>query len=352
MKLKERIPNESTLVEIVERDIVAVTGEVRSEVGSLEVDYIKYRRHQRIGFIIIIAAFLVPNIVSSIGLFSNLDEISFVIGIVSLIICIAFGFKLTITGNKVIDLFNSGVNDVLYNKIFFLLGISGRLLKPEMRIEPTAKNLFLAMPNISTGKTIELLNQSELITSTFNRVQIDNSYDIAIGNSNLYVSELDVKFESRSSKNNTVVPLFKGYFVSFTLDKTLDGKTFVSTEGDELSFGHRSLFTDMGAKGVRETKLEWNQFEDKLHVATDNEVEARYILSTDFMSDLYEWWEGQKGHIRISFIGNHMFLLFPNEKIRFDATIDKIGEKEVKEYLLTIAKPLLHVVHLAETIQL
>ena len=170
--------------------------------------------------------------------------------------------------------------------------------------------------------------------------------------SNLFISELSVKLETGSGKNRSIKKIFTGYFVSFDLDRTLEGKTFVSAEGDETGFGHRSFFTDIGKKGVQETKLEWNQFEDKLHVATDNETEARYVFTTDFMSDLYLWWEGRKSHIRISFIGNHMYMLFPDERVRFDSTIPRINEKEVKEYLLTIARPLLHVVHLAENVQL
>ena len=85
---------------------------------------------------------------------------------------------------------------------------------------------------------------------------------------------------------------------------------------------------------------------------TTDKVEARYILTPNFMSDLYDWWKGQKGNIRISFIKDRMYLLFPDSQVRLNDTVSNIDETEVKQYMLTIARPLLHILHLIEDVRM
>jgi hypothetical protein len=87
-------------------------------------------------------------------------------------------------------------------------------------------------------------------------------------------------------------------------------------------------------------------------VATDNGREAREVLTTEFMTDLYDWWKShEKLNIRIAFVGNLMYMLFPDSQIRFEKTVSKVEPNELKEYILTIARPLLHVLHLVEDVR-
>ena len=62
MKLKERIPDEAALTKRIEQEIVSITNEVRAEVGVLEADYRKYKRHQKIGIGLVISAFFLPGL--------------------------------------------------------------------------------------------------------------------------------------------------------------------------------------------------------------------------------------------------------------------------------------------------
>jgi hypothetical protein len=361
MKLKERIPDDAALNTLIEGKSAQMTQDVRVKVGSLEADYIKYRRQQRIGFAIITAAFLVPNIVTQFGLFSGAGTTSFIIGTISFLACVGFVIKFMFSGAKVIKLFHSGVDRVLFFKAFELLGVKGELLEYAETVPkpgtlqakyPAFAGLVGNQLSPEAESTFSSLRDSELITEPFNRKRVDNRFEVYLGSVKLAGSEIDIKHETGSGKNRSVKHIFSGYFISCELSRTLEGKTFVSTEGDESGFGHKSFFSGLNKGGVNETILEWNQFENLLHVATNSEVEARYILTTNFMSDLYTWWQGKKGNIRIAFIGNHMYMLFPDTKIRFDRTIAKINEKEVKEYVTSISLPLLHVLHLAEDVGL
>ena len=69
------------------------------------------------------------------------------------------------------------------------------------------------------------------------------------------------------------------------------------------------------------------------------------------MHDLYSWWNAQGTNIRISFVGDQLFMLFPDEQIRFEETISEIEESKLQEYLLTVAEPLLNVLYLIEDVR-
>jgi hypothetical protein len=196
-----------------------------------------------------------------------------------------------------------------------------------------------------------LIAHSELITEPFDRLSVDTTLTIQHGNSTLLVAEIEVK-NTTDSKARRVKEIFKGYFVSYDLQRTLVAKTFVTTEGDTTGFANQTLLSDVLRSDVTETTLEWNEFEQLLRVTTTNELEARYVLSTDVMLDLYEWWKDKKGSIRLSFIENRLYMLFPDDKIQFYDTVPKIEQKALTDYLYSIAKPLMYVVHLIEDMKL
>ncbi len=167
----------------------------------------------------------------------------------------------------------------------------------------------------------------------------------------MFLAELNLKHVTGSGKDRRVKKIFHGYFVSFPIGKVLQGKTFVSTEGDTRGFGHTSFWSGFTAGEVKKTSLEWNEFEDLLHVATSNPTEARYILTPNFMIDLHDWWKEKKQNIRFSFLENRVYILFPDTKIQLGKTLETLGEHEVGEYLQSIAVPLLHVLHVIEDVE-
>jgi hypothetical protein len=87
-------------------------------------------------------------------------------------------------------------------------------------------------------------------------------------------------------------------------------------------------------------------------VITTDKVEARYILTPNFMSDLFDWWKDRKGNVRVSFIKDKMYLLFPDNQVRLNDTVANLDENEVQQYMLTVARPMLHVLHLIEDVRM
>lgn len=192
---------------------------------------------------------------------------------------------------------------------------------------------------------------SELITEAYNRLTIDDVWQVDLQGTPLEFAEVSVKNVTGSGKSRRVKEIFHGYFVAHTLPTTLKGKTFVSTDGDRSGFGHQSFWSRRQPKAVEQTTLEWNEFENLLHVATNDPTEARYILTPDVMQDVYDWWVERPENIRISFIADKMYLLFPDKDMRLHTSVAKLTEAELAEYLLLLARPWLHILHITEDIR-
>lgn len=375
MELKSRIPDEATLESVLLADLSATTQSIKDKVGTLEGEYISYRRKQRLVALSLFMILIIPNIfffVFGSLLSTSVSTWSGIIGTIIFLISISFfayfGFIAFTKGAAVVKAFHGKIDEILFQKIFSLLGVTGSL------IEHTTSISERTFPDTKIGKLralfhkyrqlteaspeskamLDVLRTSELITEPFNTTKVDNLFRIKAseGNGELLAGEFDIRNITGSGKNRHEKFIFKGYFISYELPHTLDGKTFISTEGDESGFGHKDFWSSASASLPSETVLEWGEFENLLHVMTTDKVEARYILTPNFMSDLYDWWKDQKGNIRISFIQDRMYVLFPDNQVRLNDSVANIDETEVKEYMLTIARPLLRVLHLIEDVRM
>jgi hypothetical protein len=107
----------------------------------------------------------------------------------------------------------------------------------------------------------------------------------------------------------------------------------------------------LGLGDIKETELEWNEFERDLHVATNNEAEARYVLTPDFMVDLHDWWSEEKENIRIVFRENKMLMLLPDRGVHINRSTASDKSEDLKDYALTMIKPLWRTLTLVEDIR-
>lgn len=377
MSIKDTIKDEAGLETAIDYKIAAITAATKREVGKLENDYAKFRRYQRIGFLLIAAAFLLPNSAVFVleVLFVNLTNfwstiISIVVFVVSLMLCSYFGFKFIMSGSEVIRQFHAKVDTILFGAIFNLFGVKGELIEHTVVVDKkpvdgtggkiaeltdVLRAHFRSLrESPESEQVLASLTTSELITEPFNTTHIDNVFAVDVAEKRLMVSELHLEHITGSGRSRNVKQVFKGYFVALPLKKALSGKTFISTEGDTHGFAHLTYWATLLETDtkVKETKFEWNDFEELIHVATDNNREAREILTPEFMADLYDWWKNHgKLNIRIAFVGNLMYMLFPDGQIRFEKTVSSVEPQELKEYMLTIARPLLHVLHLVEDVR-
>lgn len=201
-------------------------------------------------------------------------------------------------------------------------------------------------------ETKTLFQESGLMVEAIDSLKVDDLY-ACLTPYPISFRELYATRQERNGKTSTTVIVFQGLFVILTLPKTLQAKTFISTEGDSSGFAHASFWNKIiGKSDIEETKLEWNDFEKDLHVASSDGAEARYILTTDFMERLYTWWKEGKENIRIKFSGNQMELLLPDRKVKTSFSTASADPEKLEEYFFTMAKPLWRTLTLAEQIKL
>ncbi len=364
MDVKNTIPFIATLDERIETNWGTFTSEVKQKLGHLEADYKKQRRLRAVGVSVLAGTFAVFQIGEYL---SRLIPEAYASTVMVVFFIALFGsgiyggIMLYRSKSSSIQNFNQALNTLIFPKVFSLLGVSGSHIThtplPQQPNSPKSFQLFTdAMPavmntqSVEAKQVIELLTHSELITQKKDRLIIDDMFTLTIAGKQLFVSELIVS-RNTGGKNKKNKTLFQGYFVSLDLTKTFNGKTFVSTEGDTKGFGHKTFWNTLtNSTEVKESIFESNDFEKLLHVATSDETEARYILAPDLMAELYDWWRLKNLNIRISFIANRMYLLFPDEGVRLYRTIAEINEFELKKHVRSIAHPLLHTLHIAESV--
>lgn len=200
---------------------------------------------------------------------------------------------------------------------------------------------------------VDELERSKLMTVRHITVNADDVYEV-YGEREMVVHELSVHGRESlgdGNRHEKDVEVFRGVLVVAQLERTHEAETYISTEGDSFGFAHRGFWDSVLERGVvTETRLEWNDFERDLHVASSDHRAAREILTPDFMLDLHAWWQEHKSNMRISFIGDKMYLLLPDESIRIATSTISTKERAIKRYAWSIIRPLWRSLLLVEDI--
>ncbi len=355
-ELKERIPDEVSLkVHIASRSAEVLTA-VRAAAGNDEAAYLRSVRQQRWGYLYLCIGFVALFIYNPLVLFIPLFDstpfwVAWPVAFLLAALALYGGYRLLMWFGvqRFIQLrFHAAVNRAVFREAFALLGLPGTW-NENVILQMTSA--YDRQPGPGNAVVLGRLEASELITEDHNTNLVDDEFSVLVGDREVQIAELDIKHVTGSGKNRHTKHIFHGYLVGMPLRRPLVGKTFVSTDGDTSGVGHQTFWNEVLGGEAKETQLEWNEFENLLHVATTDGAEARYILSTDFMHDLYEWWKEKPGNIRLSFIGQSFYILFPDDQVRLHDSVPRLNEQSLTDYLYTITKPLMHVVHLIEDVK-
>ena len=209
------------------------------------------------------------------------------------------------------------------------------------------------VPVVTHDMVKTLVQLSGLYTDHVTTYKTDDVLKLFVGDRPLMLAELQLSVTHQRDKHQETKQLFSGVFVHYLLSRPLTGQTYVSTEGDKHGFAHRTFWNTLtGITGVEETQLESNAFERDLHVASSDPIEARYILTPNFMEHLHEWWQEHRQSVRIAFKGQEFFMLLPDAHIKLNATPHALTDAVVIEYLYTLARPVWRTLRLLEDMRL
>jgi len=150
-------------------------------------------------------------------------------------------------------------------------------------------------------------NTSKIFHIKPNRYKGDDLVWGKIGQTAIRFSELDAKYESGSGKNRTVVQIFKGLFFIADFNKHFRGRTVVLPDTTEKLFGKLAqTFQKLNFTRDELVKLEDPEFEKEFVVYSNDQVEARYILSTSLMKRIVDFKRKSDRKIHLSFINSQV----------------------------------------------
>ncbi len=150
-------------------------------------------------------------------------------------------------------------------------------------------------------------NASKIFNIKPNIYKGDDYVSGKIGQTEIRFSELDAKHESGSGKNRTVVQIFKGLFFIADFNKHFRGRTVVLPDTTEKLFGKLAqTFQKLNFTRDELVKLEDPEFEKEFVVYSNDQVEARYILSTSLMKRIVDFKRKSDRKIHLSFINSQV----------------------------------------------
>ena len=167
--------------------------------------------------------------------------------------------------------------------------------------------------HVETKKSVKEYYATELIPK----------HDTEIAEDHIKGTYKDIKvdlFETKLSKDSdensstTLNTVFDGIIVELSMNKSFSGKTVVKKD-----FGTVGNWFINKSTSLKKVKLEDPNFEKMFEVYSDDQVEARYLLTVTFIERLKELVENFGGKsIQCCFYNNKLLMMIPIEKDLFE----------------------------------
>ena len=194
--------------------------------------------------------------------------------------------------------------------------------------------------NPSSRITQSEFEECGIYRTHIDRYRGDDYVEGVIDKTQIKFSEIhaEYKTETRDSKGRRRThwhTIFKGLLFSVDFNKDFNVKTYVLTDTAEKMFGFLGTKLQSMNKSRGElVKLESPDFEKAFAVYSDNQIEARYILSPSFMERILAFKNYTKKNIQLSFISSRMYLAVPYSKNLFEPRLfgDIVNFNHIKDY--------------------
>lgn len=168
-------------------------------------------------------------------------------------------------------------------------------------------------------------HKSKLYLSQINKYKGDDLVQGMVGKTAIRFSELLTQMEketrdSKGNKSKTVTTIFKGLFFVGDFNKKFIGETIVLPDTAESLFGSLgTMLQKWNIKRDQLVKMEDPEFEKAFCVYSNDQVEARYILSTSLMQRILQFKVKTRSNVSMSFIQNEVFIGVPLNENLFEA---------------------------------
>ncbi|MFV0344941.1 MAG: DUF3137 domain-containing protein [Bacteroidales bacterium] len=165
--------------------------------------------------------------------------------------------------------------------------------------------------------------KSELFTTGFDDYKGDDLIHGLIDKTDFFLSELHTRYKERSGKSETWHTIFKGLFAHADFNKEITTKTFVIPENANL-FGKIGRKIGQWERG-KLVSLENKEFSKSFAVYSQDQIEARYILTPVMMEAIVNLRKQFNKKIHISFVGSRVYVAIPFKKDLFEPKLYRSG---------------------------
>jgi hypothetical protein len=182
---------------------------------------------------------------------------------------------------------------------------------------------------------------SRMFSKRPDRVRGDDLVQGRVGETNMQFSEIHAEAEHKSRFSSGTghrrwSTIFRGLFFAADFNKKFDGKTLVLPDTAEQVLGVMgSYIQSLNVTRGELVKMEDPGFEKYFVVYGDDQIEARYILSTSLMRRITEFRKKTGRRICLSFIGSHVYVAIPYRRRLFEPGVfhSILGFKGIEQYL-------------------
>ena len=206
--------------------------------------------------------------------------------------------------------YQSSVKEIIFPKIFSYFG-------PNFSYSPTS---FIS---------VESLKDSQIIPS-YQKESTEDYVKGSYADINIELMEAKLTMEEGSGKSRRTVTVFKGAFIFFDMKKKFLGKTIMKRDRGKMGNWFNSV------DHLKKVGLVDPKFEKEFEVYSNDQVEARYILSPTFMENIVKLNDIYGGAIQCSFYANRMLIMLSSMVNRFEVGSPfepATFEKEIKDIL-------------------
>jgi len=168
-----------------------------------------------------------------------------------------------------------------------------------------------------------MFTNSKIFRHGIDRYRGDDYVIGKLGQTRVEFSEIHAQYVTRDNKGNRYYhTIFKGLFFVADFNKEFKGATIVLPDVAEKMFGGLGVIFQSWNKGRGQlVKLEDPEFEKMFVVYGDDQIEARYILSTSLMKRITDFKKKTKRQIHLSFIRSHIFVAISYQRDLFEPRI-------------------------------
>lgn len=182
---------------------------------------------------------------------------------------------------------------------------------------------------------------SRIFSKHPDRVRGDDLVQGNVGETSMQFSEIHAEAKHETSSSGSAgskrwSTIFRGLFFVGDFNKRFQGKTLVLPDTAEQALGNiGSLLQSLNRGRGELVKMEDPDFEKYFVVYGDDQIEARYILSTSLMRRILEFRKKTGRRICLSFVSSHVYVAIPYRRRLFEPRVFRsiLGFRGAEQYL-------------------